>query len=347
MTSTPHDALFKSVFSSPARAAELLRCLLPPTLARPIDWSSLALLPGSFVDEGLREQHSDLLFAARCGDLDVRVYLLLEHKSTPDAWVPLALHSYMGEIWRRHVATETTAQRLPPILPVVVYHAPRSWTAALEFSQIVDIPPDLELLRAFTPTFRFVLVDLASAEPAAMQAMAVSPATQLAVRALRETRAAPDLLGMLRGWVDLLHAVHHDQDHGGVFAQVLRYVGAVRGPDELRNLDLESITNDGESETAMTKLLEFLDSAFETGEKWGFREGKQAGEQEGLQKGRQQALLELLALKFAAVPPGLVARVEAAGEDTLRQWLARVLTAGSLDEVFAGSPAEAASAGAG
>lgn len=339
VTPTPHDGLFKTVFSSPARAAELLRSLLPPALARPIDWTSLALLPGSFVDATLREQHTDLLFAARCGGRDIRVYLLLEHKSTPDGWVPLALHNYMGEIWRRHVATEKASHQLPPILPVVVYHSQRSWTAPLEFSQLVDIPQDLEPLRAYTPRFRFVLVDLASADPAAMQAMAVSPATQLAVRALKETRTAPDLLGLLKGWVDLLHAVHAGPDQADVFPQVLSYVAAVRGRDELRDLDLESLRNDDESETAMTKLLEFLDSAFATGEKWGIKEG--------IKEGRQKALLELLTLKFAAVPPELVDRVEAAEEDSLRQWLARVLTAGSLDEVFAESPADAASAAAG
>ncbi|MFO0714458.1 MAG: Rpn family recombination-promoting nuclease/putative transposase [Sandaracinus sp.] len=61
MTHTPHDALFKAVFSSPEHAEAELRAVLPARLARRIDWSTLALAGGSFVDEALKERHSDLL----------------------------------------------------------------------------------------------------------------------------------------------------------------------------------------------------------------------------------------------------------------------------------------------
>jgi hypothetical protein len=44
MTHTPHDALFKAVFSSPEHAEAELRAVLPPRLSRRIDWSTLALV---------------------------------------------------------------------------------------------------------------------------------------------------------------------------------------------------------------------------------------------------------------------------------------------------------------
>jgi len=49
--SSPHDALFKYVFSQPEHAASELRAVLPAELSRRIDWSSLELQPTSFVDE--------------------------------------------------------------------------------------------------------------------------------------------------------------------------------------------------------------------------------------------------------------------------------------------------------
>lgn len=92
------------MFSSPARAAELLRGVLPPALVRQIDRSSLVLQPGSFVAKRLRAQHVDLLFTARYrGGGALRIYILCEHKSSPDERVGLALHRYMGEVWDQHV----------------------------------------------------------------------------------------------------------------------------------------------------------------------------------------------------------------------------------------------------
>ena len=143
----PHDTLFKAVFSAPVRAAELLRLMLPPELARQIDPDSLVLHPGSHVDEELRAQHTDLLFAARLHGHAICVYILFEHKSWPDGWVGLALHRYMGAFWNEHVKTVGPAL-LPPVLPVVVFHSRRNWTVATEFSRLVDLPPAAEVAPA-------------------------------------------------------------------------------------------------------------------------------------------------------------------------------------------------------
>jgi predicted transposase YdaD len=64
MISNPHDALFKSVFGQPEHARGALRAIVPAALAEALDWSTLALQPGSFVDAALTHQHTDLLYAA-------------------------------------------------------------------------------------------------------------------------------------------------------------------------------------------------------------------------------------------------------------------------------------------
>lgn len=64
MTKFPHDALFKSVFQQPENAAAELQHVLPAEHVSAIDWSTLKLEPGSFVDEKLADHHSDLLFSA-------------------------------------------------------------------------------------------------------------------------------------------------------------------------------------------------------------------------------------------------------------------------------------------
>lgn len=137
VTNIPHDALFKGVFEKPEHAAAELRHVLPRELASSIDWSSLALEPGSFVDEELANQHSDLLFsaAAQASGERVLVYLLFEHQSSNDPKMALRLLGYMVRIWSRFTRTHPT-EPLPLIIPAVLAQVPGGWSAPTRFSEL-------------------------------------------------------------------------------------------------------------------------------------------------------------------------------------------------------------------
>uniref|UniRef100_UPI003CC7FF9E Rpn family recombination-promoting nuclease/putative transposase n=1 Tax=Providencia rettgeri TaxID=587 RepID=UPI003CC7FF9E len=57
MTSSPHDALYKAVFSDPANAAGELRAVLDKSVGDTLVWASLVLMPGSFVSADLSDRH--------------------------------------------------------------------------------------------------------------------------------------------------------------------------------------------------------------------------------------------------------------------------------------------------
>ena len=56
-----HDRFFKELMARPEALTDFLTHYLPPELSAPLDVSQAEALPGSFVDEELREHHSDLL----------------------------------------------------------------------------------------------------------------------------------------------------------------------------------------------------------------------------------------------------------------------------------------------
>lgn len=91
----PHDALFKAVFGNVERAAAQLRVVLPDSVARRIDFTSLRLLPASFISERLRGTQSDLLFGVRCAERPSYLYLLFEHQSRADPLMALRLLGYV------------------------------------------------------------------------------------------------------------------------------------------------------------------------------------------------------------------------------------------------------------
>ncbi|MEM7589663.1 MAG: Rpn family recombination-promoting nuclease/putative transposase, partial [Myxococcota bacterium] len=113
---TPHDALFKEVFSNPANAASELKFLLPPAIARQLDLSCLTLQPGEFIDKQLRGRQSDLLFSVAIKGPAKRrqafVYVLYEHLSSHprDPFFLLRILVYMVRIWEQFVKQNATAK---------------------------------------------------------------------------------------------------------------------------------------------------------------------------------------------------------------------------------------------
>ncbi|MCT9126272.1 DUF4351 domain-containing protein [Cupriavidus gilardii] len=66
--------------------------------------------------------------------------------------------------------------------------------------------------------------------------------------------------------------------------------------------------------------------------------GEKRGEKKGITKGRQEGaarvLQQLLARRFGPLPPGVVAKLNAAQAADIRRWSGRLLDAKSLDAVF-------------
>lgn len=151
MTIRPHDALLKSAFQDPRNAAGLLQRVLPADLARALDTDSLVRLAGSYIDPDLADRHTDLLFAVTLQDVAAYLYVVLEHQSTNDPDLPLRLLVYMVRIWERF-RRENPGTPLPPIVPVVLSHAPGGWTSARRFQDLFGSDlHEVPRLRDFVP----------------------------------------------------------------------------------------------------------------------------------------------------------------------------------------------------
>ena len=71
----------------------------------------------------------------------------------------------------------------------------------------------------------------------------------------------------------------------------------------------------------------------------GMEKGRLEGREEGLEAGERRALAstlnKLARLRFRDVPREAAARIEAATKPDLERWLERILTAETLDDLFA------------
>jgi hypothetical protein len=87
-----------------------------------------------------------------------------------------------------------------------------------------------------------------------------------------------------------------------------------------------------QSEFARKYVEEGRKDGLEEGRKEGLKEGRK----EGLKEGRQEVLVKQLGLKFGELPAWAVQRLQAADDAELARWTERILTAATLDDVFAG-----------
>jgi predicted transposase YdaD len=330
MTSQPHDALFKAAFERPAHAAGLLRQLLPPSLANAIDWSTLALEPGSFVDTALAKSHTDLLFSAKLDGKKVLLYVLLEHQSRNDPQMTYRVLRYLMRIWHRHL--KEFGEPLPLIIALIVSHAPGGWTSPVRFHDMISpSPASLEGVETLVPGFTILVEDLAHVTDEELRDWALDAFPELVVRALRDGRNRDRLMRNLDHWGSALSRALAAPSGIEAVSQLFRYITLVcEGlPYEEFRAKLREQLPEAER-PAMTIAEELMQK--------GREEGREAGREEGREEGRAQGqvtlLVKQLTRKFGELPAEYRARLETATSDLLECYAERLLVAGTLAAVF-------------
>src|SRR6266705_253554 len=164
----PHDLMVRAVLSDLTEAASFLQTHLPEAVSQAVNWSTLKLLEGSFVDEDLRESEADLLYEVEhvsC-ETSLWVYVLLEHQSTPDRWMRLRLLKYCCRIWDLSFRDYPDQRELRAIVPLVFYQGERSWSYSSEFAELFA-----ESVRDWpgVPRFSHGLIDQSGMQPDEVQ----------------------------------------------------------------------------------------------------------------------------------------------------------------------------------
>ena len=318
MSSTPHDELFRKTLGIPEHAAGELRAVLPRKLAKRIDWSTLRAEPGSFVDSGGPQRHTDLLFSATIDGRDARIYVLFEHQSSFDRWMPLRLLVYMSRIWVS--LEEAGAASLPVIIPVVLHNGEGKWTGAQRFSELLDSDGLLEAAHLFIPDFHFVIDDLAVVSEAALLRRRMSPLARLTVWVLRAARHGFDP-ALLERWARLLEQAHDSEAGTEAFAQIFVYLSEVDGGKPLYEA-IEAVIDDEDRERAMGLRKEWEDAALER------------GIEQGIEQGTRRTLLSQLQLKFGDIGEARREQIASASLEDLERWSGRILSATTLEDAL-------------
>lgn len=332
MPEGPHDALFKTAFGQPDIARSELELVLPSEVRAHLDFATLDVCSGSFVDEELRHAHADMLYTVRTTtSREALVYVLFEHQSSFDAVMPLRLLRYMVRVWERWLRDHPATSTLPIVLPVVLHHGPTGWRAAPEFASMLDAGPELlEAVRPFQPSFRFVLDDLSLLSLDSLASRALHELTRLVEVAFWSSRSFERLQEAAPLLRAVAAALARDERTMVLLTQLYLYLLRAAQPgvevEDVRTI-LLSIAGPRGREDVVNAAEQLIEQ----------------GRAEGLERGREGLRAAIAtALSARSVPVSTLggARIASCTDvDVLTRWLARAVTASTEAEVFANDEA--------
>ena len=234
------------------------------------------------------------------------------------------LLKYKVRIWDRWRVDHAKAKTLPMILPIVMYHGASPWLEPRSFDELLDVPAALRpAVEPYLVRFTYVLHDLSTISDEELRDGAMRTAlAKLVTMCFKYARTRADFLQILSRWMDVAREVVRAPHGLEALAQVMRYILEVNehvGPEALQALlgrDLGPEAKD----------------AIMTAGQQIFEQGREKGRQQGI----QEVLLRLLRQRFGdAVTAHVEQRIATASVEENEAWVARVVSAATLAELFA------------
>lgn len=316
-----HDAFFKQVLSDPKLASTFLREHLPPEVAALLGPELPDLMPGSFVDEDLRQHHADLLFRIHLkSSPDALAYVLMEHKSSPDPGARLQLLRYLVRVLTQ-CYDQNNQLPLPPVLPLLAHQGPEGWNISCEFSDLFGTVP--APLRPYLPSFRHALVDLATLDDGKLSTEAKLRAF---LKALKYSRRPdlPDSIGIVLAEAPVLE----EQDLFVILTYLDKLPRAIN--NQVMHETLERLVPDRKE-----RIMGWLTQPYyDRGKAEGLAEGLAEGRAEGKTIGEAKVLTRLLEKRFGAIPALVRQRIFSADAVCIEAWVEQALDAPDLEAVF-------------
>ena len=150
-----HDKFFKQVFSHKAEMQDFIQNSFPKEIIGKLDFGTLELDSGTYIDNELKENFSDLVYHCEYNrKLKIKIALLFEHKSQKPDNPHFQILTYILRVWK-----ESIKQNKKPVfvLPIIFYHGKEIWNYEPLQNSFECI--DKTLLK-YLPSFDYIFIDV-------------------------------------------------------------------------------------------------------------------------------------------------------------------------------------------
>ncbi len=314
-----HDTFFRETMSHKEVAADFLANYLPAKVLKHVRLDTLTITKDSFVNEKLAEYYSDLLYHVKfTGNRLGLIYFLFEHKSYPDIFTDLQLLGYLSENWQLIRKQFPNANKLPLIIPIIVYHG-KPKGKAIRLVDLIDLPhPDLA---CYVPTFDTAFYDFSPAADEAIKGNIYLRIFLLCLRAKNIPQSREIFIQILL----LLAQMPDDATSMHWIKFIFRYLSLNMDIEKgvVHDLVKENVPHDKEG-----KIMTIA-------EQWK-QDGRIEGRVEGEITASTRIVQRLITKRFgkSITDPDVQERLRKATPEQLDLFAERILDAKSVDEVF-------------
>ncbi|WP_174888572.1 Rpn family recombination-promoting nuclease/putative transposase [Candidatus Hamiltonella defensa] len=284
-----HDHFFKKFLGDIAVARDFLELHLPSSLRKCCNFDTLAIASGSFVEDDLRGQCSDMLYSMKTSSgQDGYILCLIEHQSRPEKLMAFRLLRYSVAAMQRHI--EQGNNTLPVVIPILFYQGA---TSPYPYSTyFLDCFADPELA-ATVYQRAFPLVDITTipdSEILTHRRVALLQLVQKHIRTRDMLELAVELATLIEKWQ------YSKEQCKSLLYYIAKAGNTIDGEGFIRTLAEKAPTY---REDFMTIAEQLEAKGYQLGQQDGEQKGYQLGRQDGVNEGKQEATRQLAKQLFA------------------------------------------------
>ena len=290
---TPHDRFFKAMFGKTAVISSFVNTYLFPNSNLDIDYNLSCAIKNDTVDGFLNEFRSDIVYRLFDKTRSLFIYILFEHKSSPDKRTIIQLKHYLNSI-ENDISEDEKHEG--PIL-IVIYHGRRKWNISLSLN--LDLPNPA--LQKHFSKLEYLLFDFSHTPD---EKILGSPQLRLAILGLKYVRTRSiikkidQIIVILKEMID-----KGDKREVGEYVDDLSSYIDSAAPEDLREKVREKIKTaiiTGEKKMSSIKeyfkqegLKEGIEKGFKQGTEQGIKQGIKQGIEQGIEQGIVQGIVQV------------------------------------------------------
>lgn len=214
-----HDHFFRESMQYIEIGYGIAKIALSLSILNCIDWDTLEIAKGDWIDKKLKEHRSDVLYHAKLLGNGQVVNFLFEHKSNADKRTHKKLLRYILESWDLQEQQEPSIELLPVVISIIVYHGNSPWKIANSIKPLIAIIKEAE---DFVPDFRTIVLDLSILDPDRI----ADSRLKMFLLAIKYSRTS-DVLRVLSQIIQISEKINDSGSDDDYLKVVLVYLGSV------------------------------------------------------------------------------------------------------------------------
>ncbi|EBE7001314.1 Rpn family recombination-promoting nuclease/putative transposase [Salmonella enterica] len=292
-----HDGLFKLFLREPDTARDFLAVHLPADIRAQVRLDTLKLEPGSFVDQKLRELHSDVLYSVETAEGHAGyIYCLVEHQSTADRMMAWRMMRYSMAVMDAHLKKGNDT--LPVVVPLLFYQGTvRPYPYSTDWMDCFDVPA----LAREVYSRPWPLVDVSVMEDSDLQSHRRMALLELVQRDIRHRDAA----SLLRDVVQLIRLAGNTREQVEAVLCYIIYNGMTSESITPFLYELAGEIPEYKELIMGTIAQQLKEEGIQLGIQLGIQQGIQQGIEQGIEQARLVAQQKLLETAYALLDNGV------------------------------------------